>query len=230
MGQESRWRWGVVEGGIILVGVLLAFWVDSSWERRQDRQLEDAILSAVSEEIEGNRTHIVGMIENTDARLARIDRFLATDPASAASIEQDSLVDHVIALPNVPLYLPVHSAVTMLMQTPVQDQAGIEARRLIDNYLRAWGVLEGLHEGLRASRDEVIDALAPYAARDADSGRDRINQAIARQGVHVFTELRQDERVLTAVLKKAHWQDVYRRQLRVTLETLDSVQVALGER
>jgi len=230
MGRESRWRWGVAEGAIILASVLLAFWVDAYWEGRQDRQLEDAILAAVLDEIEGNRTSIRETIEDTDARLARIDRFLNIDAASAASIGQDTLLYNVIALPNVPLYIPVHSAVTMLMQTPVQDQAGIEARRLVDNYLRSWGVVEGMHEGLRAARDEVQDALAPYAVRDADAGRDRINATIARQGTQVLTEMREDDAVLTAVVKKAHWQDVYGVQLRAALATLDSVHVALGER
>ena len=240
MTKGWRWRRGLAEGGIILASVLGAFWVDAAWERSQDRELEEAILVAVSEEIEANRTNVLQAIQNTDVRLARIDRWLAIDAASASLIAQDSLLDLVTALPNVPQYLPVHSAVTMLMQTPVRDQAGIEARRLVDDYLRAWGSVESMHEALRSRRDEVQDALAPFGVRGVGSGPGRAALTddavpvllfmIARQGVPVFMELRQDERVVSAVLLKAHWQDVYRMELGIVLETLDSLDGALDER
>ena len=69
MVRESRWKRGLVEGGIILASVLLAFWVDAWWERGQDRALEAAVLDAVAEEMEGNRRNLLSTLDQTDARL-----------------------------------------------------------------------------------------------------------------------------------------------------------------
>jgi hypothetical protein len=61
--DNVRWRSAVFEGVAVLVGILVAFGVDASWDLRKEREETRASLTAVRSELESNRDQIKSDIE-----------------------------------------------------------------------------------------------------------------------------------------------------------------------
>jgi hypothetical protein len=73
--KDSVWRHPLLEGLAVLVGILVAFGIDASWQARSERLSERAYLEAVRNELVDARQHFVDR-----------DRELARDMERAAEI------------------------------------------------------------------------------------------------------------------------------------------------
>jgi hypothetical protein len=91
----------LLEGLAVLVGVLLAFWVESIGQVREDRQRAEQYLSAFATELEATSMRVDSLIEVGEEELADIDTFFAAvvlPPAGVTpSIEDVTLMISTIA-------------------------------------------------------------------------------------------------------------------------------------
>lgn len=49
--SRARMKWLLLEGVVVVMSILLAFWIDAAWDERQERQLEHAYLLAMREDV-----------------------------------------------------------------------------------------------------------------------------------------------------------------------------------
>ncbi len=63
--HRRRWRGLVLEGIAVLIGVLLAFTVDSLAEARAERQVEQAYLVALADEVGSNTVLLKNLVATT---------------------------------------------------------------------------------------------------------------------------------------------------------------------
>ena len=73
---RERWRELLVEGGAVLVGVLLAFAVDSFGEDLFDRRAEKAYLVALADEIRANDELLRNLANRSRSRIERVEGYL----------------------------------------------------------------------------------------------------------------------------------------------------------
>lgn len=48
---RDKVNWLLLEGVVVVLSILLAFWIDASWNERQERELEHAYLTAMREDV-----------------------------------------------------------------------------------------------------------------------------------------------------------------------------------
>ena len=49
--NKEKLNWLILEGVVVVVSILLAFWIDASWDERQERRLEHTYLVAMREDV-----------------------------------------------------------------------------------------------------------------------------------------------------------------------------------
>lgn len=213
----------------MLVSILIAFWIDAWWDGRKDRSLETEILELVAAEVEGNRAELQVVLADNEESLAGIDAFLRADPAALMDVQPDSVLSRVQSLPQIWTFNPNEEAASLLARTPVISPESLQLRALIARYLQVWADAAEEHQMLKEVQNDVMIGLAPYAGREADVGRAGLAGMVARGGPAVLGELRRDEDLVAAVIRKAAWQSIYLNESRRVLAALDSVSAAIAE-
>jgi hypothetical protein len=228
MTQAWTWRRGAAEGCVIVASILLAFWIDALWERRQVRELETEALSALAEEVATNRAQLQNVLDATEDRIARITQFLQATSGRLLAVPADSISSWVRPMHNTPIFSPSREASQRLTQMPVFGSDAIRARTLVSAWLREWdgGAVE--LERLHRRQDEVMRRLSVYAVSQRTAPFRMLPALVARSGPAVLVDLSEDEELVAAVIDKRQIQAVYRGDLRDALEALDALAVALS--
>jgi hypothetical protein len=228
--MEKAWTWkrGVVEGCFIVASILLAFWVDALWERRQARELESEALSALADEVAANRAQLQNILEATEDRIARITQFLQATPEVLLAVPAERVGSWVRPMHNTPIFNPSREASQRLAQMPVFTPEAIRARMLVSVWLREWDGGAAELERLHGRQDEVMRRLALYAVSQRAAPFSMLPALLARSGPSILVEISQDEELVAAVIDKRQIQAVYRGDLEDSLEALDSLAAALS--
>lgn len=211
MPESSLIRRGTIEAAFILASILLAFWIDAWWDRRQAVDLESAMMGAVAEELVRNQAGLDNFISRLDADLDRIDRFLRSTEASLRSLSPDSVQPWVGALNGRSSFNADLEAVAMLLGFPAQDsEEGLATRGILASWRNEVEEAELLGAQLDEAQIRVQNILARYAADASESGIDNVSQMVARLGVPGLSEIRRDDAVVAEIINKAEAQRLHR--------------------
>jgi hypothetical protein len=93
--SNRLWR-AIAEGVFVLVGILLAFWIDASWEGRRDAQLQRTLASAVLAEAVQNRSYITQQLDEARRFQSTVDASFEIVPGSVS--EPSDTVPALLAL------------------------------------------------------------------------------------------------------------------------------------
>jgi hypothetical protein len=223
MSEHFAWKRGFGEGAVILVSILLAFFVDAWWDRRQALALEFEVLSAVVEEFEANRLELRRIIATNELDLVLVDRLLRSNPSDLMRVAPDSVAAYVRALPRIMTFNPIHGASASFVQSPALTSEGIRSRARVSMALRALADATEEHARINRLSDMVRGKLAPYAASSRGEGLDRVPRMVARLGPNVLSRIASDGDLIAAIVDKSHIRQLYTDELRVALGLMDSV-------
>ncbi|MDH5590215.1 MAG: hypothetical protein OEZ65_15795 [Gemmatimonadota bacterium] len=96
---RERWRGLLLEGIAVLLGVLLAFAVDSYGEERSERRSEAAYLGALAEELLANDLLLDSLMEASRQRISTVERYLGeVVHAPAGRAEAASSVNEMLGM------------------------------------------------------------------------------------------------------------------------------------
>ena len=156
--DKVRWRSALVEGLAVLVGILLAFAIDASWDLRNQRAETRDALAAVRTELESNLAQIQTDIAFVESVIDETWGFLETVAGSAASPTYEETAHMVSRVtPSQPQSL-AQSALNDLVSSGGFGQ--IESgplRRALSEYQRLLRLDEVESQELRAHFRDRID-------------------------------------------------------------------------
>ena len=128
MRTSVPWKRLSAEGAVIVASILLAFWVDASWDSHQESKRRAVLMDDLREEIVQNRTGLAAILERQRARKVRIERLLnELTPAAAGLSEGEILTLQDSILVN-PTFDPALGILDLLIQSG--DLTLIESREL----------------------------------------------------------------------------------------------------
>jgi hypothetical protein len=220
----------VSEGAVIVVSILLAFWIDAWWDNRQARMTEMTVLESIREEVEENRLELDRLLGLNGTQLERIDGFLGLTPDELRSLPQDSVAPWISAIVVTWTYDADDSAAGLFLgsSAPVTQHA-----REVGSVLARWvGVLEDMEEEKETVWElgtDLAGRLALYTTAVAHDGQGLLYQVAGRLGPGLLAQLRLDDEFVAAALNKAHYQNVYVRELNQASAVLDSLRALVQE-
>ena len=91
--RNIPWKRISVEAAAIVASILLAFWIDASWERYQDRREEYEILLGLNEEFSRYVTSIEDSIQQVEQISGAIGTLLNQDAEDIAGIESIETIE-----------------------------------------------------------------------------------------------------------------------------------------
>ena len=220
-------RRGAVEALVIVSSVLLAFWIDAAWDRRQAREIEAAMFASVTDALDRNQASMARTAERLRDNLDRVDRFHRASAASLVELPQDSVALWVTALNSRGSFNGDLEAISMLLGTPALSSGGsLSLRGRLASWRNDVDEVELLGEQLDQAQIRVRDHLARYAARSARGGVGNVPGMAARLGGAGLVEMREDADLMAAVLSKVEAQQMHLRFLESAreeaLELLDA--------
>lgn len=163
----------MIEGGVIVISILLAFGIDAMWEERKERIEEQEILTALKTEFETNLAEITTVMEaHNRARITVDEMVRATDEEIIASSQQRRS-EYVMSMCNPWSFYPIIGTTDALIGA---GELGIlEDRRLRGALTTFMFLVEDSIEdigyvGKDAERVWVaeIDAGGPWTDRDTE--------------------------------------------------------------
>ena len=217
-------RNGLTEALVIVASILFAFWIDAWWDRRQEVDVEIAMIGAVAEELERNAAEIDRTITRLDADLDRIDRFLRTSESDARTLSTDTVSLWVLALNGRASFNADLEATGMLLRSPALDSGeALTLRGRLGTWRNSVEEAELLGSQLDDAQIRVERLLSVYAVRSGSSGRGEVEEMVARLGAEGLGDIRGDEALVAAVIHKAESQRLHRRFLNAARGSLDSL-------
>lgn len=100
--SRDRMKWLLLEGVVVVISILLAFWIDAAWDERQERQLEHAYLLAMREDV-------LRTIEETDRIHSRQTSLVDDARATVDMINAGANLPEDIRTSFLPIALPAES-------------------------------------------------------------------------------------------------------------------------
>jgi hypothetical protein len=161
------WARVLAEGVVIVVSILLAFWIDTRWDGRQDRAQREALLNALLEDFETAEV----LLENVETRhraLAEADRRLVLfgEDGSVPDTERgavDSLLAHHFSRP---VFQPPMGTVESILGTGRLDLFKSEA--LLASLTKWTASVAGLQQAEEDVRQHFYTRIYPYLASRID--------------------------------------------------------------
>jgi len=231
MTKTGAWRRGVAEAVLILASILIAFWIDASWEDRQAADLEFEALSAVRVEVEDNIQRLEQTKSVNERYLEDVDRFLRATPDELRSLPLDAVRSWIGSLMRPAGFDADRAAASVLATLPMSPSGeSAEARRLVSRLQSQLRRTERVEQGVVNVYATVREQLTHYASRSAPMGREDVPSMVAQVGPDVLAQLRMDNEFVSAVIEKSHVQFIYLRTLDQVTQILDSLAVLLNER
>ena len=223
-------RRSIAEVALLVAGILLAFWIDAWWERRQQREVEASLVEAVQREIGDNRENLDRILATLDRGRDLHDRFMRASPEELMNLHHDSVGPQLLAMSAPFTFDPSFAAASALLQTPPLDsEVNLEVRMLLGRWMR--GIEDSREEGAIANElgrsvmrrviEHAVEHNGPYLPAVDFFG------AVGPSGL---AQLRTDEGFVAASLDFWTWQSVYSDEIRAAGQVLDSLATVLEER
>lgn len=88
-----HWKRAVLDGGAVLVGILLAFGIDAAWEQRGDRIRAEAYQTALVREVELTRELLESQGGVIESRREHLDRVFTEIVYASGDLDRGTLLD-----------------------------------------------------------------------------------------------------------------------------------------
>ena len=222
---------GMAEVVLLVVGILLAFWIDASWERHQLRQVEASLMEAVDQEVTENQEYLDSFLAIVDRGRAAHDRFMRASPEELMKMHDDSVGPQLLALSAPFTYDPSLAATSTLLETsPLGSVSGLEIRMLLGRWVR--GIEDSREEGAIVNElgHETIRRVVEQVVADNKGylpAGDSLFDAVGPSGL---AQLRADEGFVAAHLGFWTFQSVYASEIRSAGQVLDSLALIFDKR
>ncbi len=164
-----------LEGGVIVISILLAFGIDAMWDEYQERIEEEEILAALQTEFETNLSEIETVIDFHSRARDTIDEMVSGTEEEIRALGQQRRSEYVVAMCNPWSFYPVLGTTQALIGAGELDI--LENRRLRVALTTFLFLVEDSIEdieyvGRDAERVWVaeIEAGGPWTDRDVEIG------------------------------------------------------------
>lgn len=164
MNRKSPWLRLGVEGALIVVSILLAFWIQAWWEQLGERRVEQELLSSVLEDVETTDAALRSLIERADLDASFATWFYNASEQQLMAVSGDTARAVLTALyrPNTfdaLLQGPLSGVLTTAQVSLVQD-AGLRAA--FNDWLGVAAELEERNRSLAELETIVTIALGRH--------------------------------------------------------------------
>jgi hypothetical protein len=150
--SNTSWKRILIEGGVIIASILIAFAIDAWWEDRQDTNSEIRNLVRVSAELETNSERIQIKLQTIEVSIKATSTFISWMGPQPASIERDVLLEQWDSLYGIGFFSLQRSATSDYLASGQLDMANTaEVRRAISDWYSSGTALEEQYERLRVA-------------------------------------------------------------------------------
>ena len=159
--REIPWLRITVEGGAILLSILLAFWIDAWWDDRADRQQERALLNALSQDFHAAREEFETISAGHRRVIRSMEQILYW--AEAGAVPEADRLDVDVRLSNVfyrPTFDPPMGAVDTILASGRLDLLGNPT--LVTELTRWSSLVKDLNEHEDAAANHFYETVYPY--------------------------------------------------------------------
>lgn len=146
--MSDTWKTAIIEGSMVLVGVLLALFVDSWREQREFQDLVEVSESQIIEEIGTNRQRLITFRENFERRDVRLEEWgdsLDTNQGLLAQLD---------GFPGIPGIFISRSAWTMANNSQITEYLNHE---FYDDAFQLYAFAESLEDRLDLALGLLFD-------------------------------------------------------------------------
>jgi hypothetical protein len=195
---------------IIVVGVLIALWVDNLNEDRRDRSQETAYLAGILQDLETDSLELEDRRAVAVRGLDVADRLLALRRNPSLSAPSDSLAVWLFRAAFVDNFQPLdHTYREILGAGGLSLITDAALRRHISNYYRGIASAEFFTDWYKDEESDYWDLLAVRLHPDDFEAVSRSERGGGRLSVQrVLNQLRNDDEIVNAILMNRHWTDL----------------------
>ncbi len=195
---------------IIVVGVLIALWVDTLAEDRRDRAQEAAYLTGILSDLGTDSLGLEERRATAQRGLEVADRLLALRRNTVLDVPADSLAVWLFRAAFVDNFQPLdHTYREILGAGGLSLLSDEELRRNISAYYRSIASADFFTDWYKEEESDYWDLLATRLHPDdfeavsrSERGGQRLNPA------RVLAQLRGDDELVNAILMNRHWTDL----------------------
>ncbi len=197
----------LVELVVIVIGVLIALWVDNLNSERQDRLQEQAYLLGIVEDLQGDSSALAERRATAIRGLEVADLLLALREDASSSASADSLavwlfraafVDNFQVLDHTYREILGAGGLTLIRDEPL--------RRSISAYYRSIESAEFFTEYYKGEESDYWDLLAERLDPADFAALTRVDEGPGRLDVgRLLGQLRGDNEIVNAILMNRHW-------------------------
>lgn len=163
LAERTPWGRALVEGGVIVASILLAFAIDAWWDGQQERSEEERVLVSLRDEFEAKRPALEAAAQVHELVLEAATRVLeltGPSPRLPPPTELDTLVQNLLR------DWTYNDRRGALNAATGSGQLSIIRNEALRTTLAAWpGEVEDVEEEELKGRIEVRDHLAPFLRR-----------------------------------------------------------------
>ena len=161
------WRRFLIEGTVILLSILLAFWIDASWEESKDRDREVMLLRALLDDLQAMRGRIDTQRSYNEAILDATKRLLDAGASRDTSLSPND-VDGLLA--NIVWYNTYTSweSASMKLLVSSGDLTDLSDLNLVQLLLSLHNRLESAQRRYQLDEAFYRDRLIPFLGTHAN--------------------------------------------------------------
>jgi len=159
--RDIPWPRIFADGGAIVVGILLAFWIDAWWDDRSDAQQERALLTALLDDFRVTRDEFEKTSEKHNRVFSSMEQLLYWAESGSVPEENRADVDHLLS--NVfyrPSFDPPLGAVETILASGRLDL--LRNPTLVSELTRWTSLVEDLNEHETAAASHFYQTIYPY--------------------------------------------------------------------
>lgn len=216
---------GIAEFLLLVLGILLAFWIDAWWEGSQQAKVEARLLDAVAQEVAENRASLEEFLSDRETDRRHHQVFVGMDSGELAALDADSAGSMARSLVVPWTYDPVTGATSALLQTPPLDSAvDPKVRMLLGRWVR--GIEDSREEGAFAFE---LANIAIVRLIEVSGEHFVVSGSLSATRPLDLAALRDDEAFVVAVSRFRLLQNVYDSEIQRVGAILDSLANVLGD-
>ena len=223
----------LVEGGAIVVSILLAFGIDAWWADRQAAEEEQVAVERLGDDFVATRAGLTNTIQVIEETRERFSRFSSASPASVLATPTDSTALVMTALVNAITFDPISGSLDALVSGGRLGMVGSAAlRETLASWLKNVEDMKENEADVRSGALRVVRAMESHGGpfHNSISLLSEDDLAVLPQaGPATLTEMRRDEALMGAARSFHYSRTLYLRELKRIEPVLDSVLALIEE-
>lgn len=167
--RNIPWPRILVEGTIIVVSILLAFWIDAWWQERVERRESAALVRGLHADFTASQLHVKEWLAGNERVLLAANAFLEEIRRTPADDELEVRQEWLLAAVAAPTFDPTDTSLRTAVAT---GQVELITDRELRDALAVWRQqLEDTREDELLIRQIVVNQLVPALSRHVRLGR-----------------------------------------------------------